>query len=108
MSDLASVEDKLTKLKERYVKSLPGKITDICYEWDLCKTSRDISSSDFVSHLHKLAGSAGMYEFFELGEIARTLELISINVEDRLSDEIITEINTHLSQLKSMVTNLTQ
>lgn len=107
MNDLASVQDKLKKLKERYVKSLPEKIADICYEWDLCKTNRDISSSDFASHLHKLAGSAGMYEFSELGEIARTLELITINAEDRLPDEIITEINTHLSQLKLMINALT-
>lgn len=108
MNDLASVQDKLTKLKELYIKSLPGKITEICYEWDLCKTSGDISSSNFASHLHKLAGSAGMYEFFELGEIARALELISINVESHLSDDIITEINIHLTQLKLMVNTLTQ
>jgi len=85
MSDLASVQDKITKLKEVYVMSLPGKVTDICYEWDLCKTNRDISGSNFVSHLHKLAGSAGMYEFFELGEISRTLELISINEEGQIT-----------------------
>lgn len=108
MSDLASVQDKLTKLKELYVKSLTGKITDIYNEWDLCKTDRNISGSDFASHLHKLAGSAGMYDFFELGEVARAIELTSINAEDSLSDEIITEINTNLAQLKSIISNLTQ
>lgn len=106
MTDTVSAQNKLTKLKEKYINSLPGKVSDIYHEWGLCKTNKVITNSILTSHLHKLAGSAGMYDLFELGEKARDIELAAMGIEDSLSDELITEIDIKLNQLNTMVTNL--
>ncbi|MCK5335550.1 MAG: Hpt domain-containing protein [Gammaproteobacteria bacterium] len=108
MSDIKTVQDKLILLKEKYINSLADKITDLFHEWDICKDSKTLTNSSFVSQLHKLAGSAGMYEFFELGEKARSLELTAIEFKPPLPDEVIQEIDTSLKQLKEMVADICQ
>lgn len=105
MTSTASVQDKLTKLKNKYMHSLPGKISDIFSQWELCKTDKTLKDSALASQLHKLAGSAGMYELFELGEKARAIELTVSAQEGLLSAEIITEIEHTLEQLRTMVVN---
>jgi len=56
--------------------------------------------------LHKLAGSAGMYDLYELGEQARALELSIISPESALTDETIQSFDNGLDILKDMVADL--
>jgi HPt (histidine-containing phosphotransfer) domain-containing protein len=106
MTDTTSVQDKIVKLKEKYINSLSDKVNNINHEWSLCKASKMMKNSEFISLLHKLAGSAGMYELFELGEKARTIELSVIDTEDAITNETIIEIDTQLKQLRAMVADL--
>ena len=108
MSDLKSVEDKLALLKTKYIKSLPDKVTDIYMEWNTCKERKLVNDSTLTSHLHKLAGSAGMYDFFELGENARALELSILKLDNDIPDQIIDEIDSGLTKLKELVADLCQ
>ena len=108
MSDIETVQDKLNLLKDKYISSLPQKVTDICHEWDSCKASNEITERTLESHLHKLAGSAGMYDLYDLGEKARALELTIMQPENPLTEEAIMSFETDLKQLKNMVTDLRQ
>lgn len=108
MNDITSIEDKLAKLKVKYILSLPDKISDIYQQWHLCKSKKSITGSELVSHLHKLAGSAGMYDLFDLGEKARHLELSVIDINDTLSNDTISEIDSLLEQLKTMISQLSE
>lgn len=108
MSDIQSVVDKLTLLKQKYIKSLPDKVTDIYMEWNSCKELKTVKDQELASHLHKLAGSAGMYDLFELGEKARVIELNIINIEGSIADDIIDDIDNDLRILQKMVTDLCQ
>ena len=108
MSDTQSVINKLAILKEKYIKSLPDKLTDIYMEWSSYKEANNLKDQKLASHLHKLAGSAGMYELFELGETARAIELNIINFEGELSDDFIKTIEDDLLKLKTMVADLHQ
>jgi len=108
MSDPKSVEDKLNILQDKYINSLPAKITDIKHEWNNCKTSKTIAEKNLESMLHKLAGSAGMYDLYELGEQARTLELAIISPESALTDETIQTFDDGFDVLKDMVAELSE
>lgn len=108
MNDITNIEDKLAKLKVKYILSLPDKTSDIYQQWHLCKSKKSITESDLVSHLHKLAGSAGMHDLFDLGEKARYLELTVININDTFSNETVSEIDILLEQLKTMINQLSE
>jgi len=106
MSDPKLVEDKLSLLQDKYINSLPDKITDIKQAWSHCKSSKTITEKSLESMLHKLAGSAGMYDLYELGEQARALELSIITPEPALTDETIQTFDDGLDVLKDMVAEL--
>ncbi|MDH5424534.1 MAG: Hpt domain-containing protein [Gammaproteobacteria bacterium] len=108
MADIKEIEDKLTVLKHKYINALPDKMTDILTEWADCTDKKAITSPALASFLHKLAGSAGLYDLFILGERARSVELLILEVDGTLSNEMIFEIDTRLTQLKEMVTELCQ
>jgi len=108
MSDPKSVEDKLSLLQDKYINSLPAKITDIKQEWNNCKSSKTITEKNLESMLHKLAGSAGMYDLYELGEQARALELSIISPESALTNETIQTFDDGLDVLKGMVAELSE
>lgn len=108
MADIKEIEDKLAILKIKYISSLPDKMMDINKEWASCTRRKTIIDPTLTSFLHKLAGSAGLYDLFELGERARSIELLILEIEGPLTNEMIFEIDSRLTQLKAMVTELCQ
>ncbi len=71
--------EKLAALKIAYASGLNEKLTDIKATADQIITNDSHSDSkalliDLRAQAHKLAGSAGIYGFFDLGNAARNLE----------------------------------
>ncbi len=67
--------DQVRALRSRYKESLPEKAA-LVREWHLQETSGGISEAgvdELSSWLHKLAGSAGMYEYQEISDFSRSL-----------------------------------
>jgi len=106
MTDTPSVEDKLSALKKQYINSLPDKFSEILQLWQSNKNITQIPDKMLETALHKLAGSAGMYDEHKLGEIARTVEIIVSEIDNDLEDDVITQIDSDLEQLKITIANL--
>lgn len=107
MSDTASIESRLAALKEKYIISLPEKVHTISQIWHSSRQSTSLSDNSLESCLHKLAGSAGMYEEDQLGELARSIEINISTHSENLTDEVKSQIDSALSQLNEMVSELT-
>ena len=106
MTETLSPEDKIHALKKQYIQSLAGKFSDIFQFWSLNKKNKEILDNSLESALHKLAGSAGMYDETALGEIARTLEISIATIDTSLSDKHISQIDSEMEKLKTKITEL--
>jgi len=106
MTEKTAIEDKLFALKQKYLLSLPEKLSDIDEHWSACCETQTLADKALESSLHKLAGSAGMYDENELGEIARSLEISVSNYSETLTPENIKEIDTGLTKLREKVSEL--
>ena len=106
MNDQAAIEDKLKVLKQKYLLSLPDKLAVINALWQDCTEQMSLSDKSLESALHKLAGSAGMYEEQELGQLARDVELIVADCEPDLNDDDLLTIANSLSKLEQKITQL--
>jgi len=107
MSDQATIENKLLALKQKYLQSLPEKLETITSLWHACAEQMRIDDNALESALHKLAGSAGMYEEDELGQIARNIELIIAESSDTLNAQKQQQITEGLKQLEEKIQQLT-
>ena len=106
MTDSVSIEDKLSALKQQYLKSLPEKMSEINRYWATCIENQEIQDNMLEAALHKLAGSAGMYDENTLGEIARTIEITLSNHSKTLTSQDIQIIESELERLRSKTSEL--
>ena len=70
------IEAKLAALKQSYAASLPEKIKEIEQFWKT--TNLNFSKEqfyDFHRAVHSLAGSAGTYGYYQLGQACRDLDI---------------------------------
>lgn len=70
------IEAKLAALKQHYAKNLPNKISEIQHLWS--KLGQNFSKAvfeEFYRAVHSLVGSAGTYDFMELSQTCRDLEV---------------------------------
>jgi diguanylate cyclase (GGDEF)-like protein len=76
MPDQTNYYDKLHKLKEDFLASLPAKIKGIQDSWNFIKSSPDwnLLFPDFKRLLHTVAGSAPYFGFAAVAETARKAE----------------------------------
>lgn len=105
MADQATIENKLLALKQKYLQSLPDKLETITSLWQACAEQMSIDDKALESALHKLAGSAGMYEEDQLGQIAREIELI-VAASDKLNAQSQQKITQGLKQLEEKIQQL--
>ncbi|MCK4707884.1 MAG: Hpt domain-containing protein [Gammaproteobacteria bacterium] len=106
MTDTLSVENKLLALKKQYIDSLTDKFSEISKLWFVAEQTRKIPDNSLESALHKLAGSAGMYDETELGNIARSVEIRISEIDSNIEDNTVSQIDSELEQLKIMITDL--
>lgn len=106
MTDIVSTEDKIIALKKQYIISLGDKFTEISLLWQSIIETGKISDTALETALHKIAGSAGMYDEPELGTTARFLEIKISDAEKQINDDFISEINSCLTQLKTIINHL--
>jgi len=111
MTDQTSIENKLLALKLKYIQSLPEKLDAITTLWQTYgeKMSEQITINDksLESALHKLAGSAGMYEEDELGQIARDIELTIAGSGETINASNQQKIIAGLKRLEEKIRQLT-
>ncbi len=91
--------DQVRALRTRYKESLPEKAA-LVREWHHQETGNGISEAgidDLSSWLHKLAGSAGMYEYQDISDFARSLMHA---LPDLNSQELISRLMTLESLLE--------
>ncbi|MDH5516246.1 MAG: Hpt domain-containing protein [Gammaproteobacteria bacterium] len=106
MSDIPSIEDKLLALKASYISSLPEKFDAISQLWQGCKEHGSFADNSLESCLHKLAGSAGMYDEAELGEICRSLELMLTDFSPPFNAAFSSEVDNKLLSLENAIDHL--
>ena len=106
MSDQATIENKLLALKQKYLQSLPEKLETITSLWLSCTEQMSIDDKALESALHKLAGSAGMYEENELGQIARKIELLVAECGNTLNAQYQQQITEGMKQLEKKIQQL--
>ena len=106
MTESTSIEDRLFALKQQYLKSLPDKISEINQHWASCVENQTVADNLLESSLHKLAGSAGMYDETALGEIARSIEITLSNHSENLTSQNILLIESELDRLRNKITEL--
>ena len=106
MTDTPSIEDKLLALKIAYINSLPEKFYEINQLWQFYKQQTDITDKNLESCLHKLAGSAGMYNETELGELCRALELSISDINPSFDSAFISLFDDEMLKLETMIDKL--
>lgn len=106
MSDPATIENKLLALKLKYLQSLPEKFETITSLWQDCVEQMRIKDNSLESALHKLAGSAGMYDEEELGQIARKIELLVVESGNNINAQYQQQITEGMKQLEEKIQQL--
>lgn len=79
MSDPAdAVPNQLAKLKQKYAAALPAKVDAVGEQVDAFLAAPWQEERCFTTYrlIHSLAGSAGTYGYTDLGNVARTGELL--------------------------------
>jgi len=65
---------KLRALQQRFIKELPDRLDVIEQQWRTVNVAD--AKNDFLRLVHSLAGSAGTFGFFRLGDQAREIEMM--------------------------------
>jgi len=105
MTDKAA---KFVSLQEKFMAALPGRIAAIKNEWDLVKQQRadPATLSDLHRNTHSLAGSAGTFNFYRMGEQAKELELLLKHYgQDGNNPDLTDTIEATLGQLIETAAN---
>lgn len=104
------IETKIADLRVDYIKNLPNKLADIEELWDkLLVESNPVEAADLLSKLHNkihgLYGSASIYKFNELANVAKRLESFLSWLDEALPLE--NEHRKHIQELmKEMKDNI--
>jgi len=76
--------EKFQTLQQLFATELPGRLTAIEYQWQLCLSGGD--SGEWYRLVHSLAGAAGTFGFHELGEHALELEHLILQQRGTIHD----------------------
>lgn len=102
---------KLAALKVTFEAGLPGRFASIRENFDRATTAKDAktvrdSLSGINHEAHKLSGSAGIFGFPEISNVAKELEHISTRILELGDidhpDAQLVEIETHINDLTNM------
>ena len=113
MSDKKSdIVDKLQELKNAYIRSLPGKITQIEQTWlQLKKSWEQEILEELHRYVHSLAGSGGTFGFEELTTISRAADNILKSARlsgQQINEPELTQIDNYLKKLSSQIKDISQ
>lgn len=76
--------EKLQTLQQLFVTELPGRLAAIESQWQACLTGGD--SGEWYRLVHSLAGAAGTFGFYELGDYALELEDLILQQRGTIRD----------------------
>jgi hypothetical protein len=102
-----AVPNQLAKLKQKYAAGLPEKVGKVGAQVDAFLAAPWQEELCFTTYrmIHSLAGSAGTYGYAELGNVARTGELLvkgSLESRAPLGPSQRSELGGILSKLKEL------
>lgn len=106
MTNNSDIEARLKSITEAYYKKLPALFDSLHTEW--LAVSNDYSADGARTlgrELHKLAGSAGMYQANDISDIAREIENNLVTLSERNDSEIQQNINTAFQHLQQLITH---
>jgi chemotaxis protein histidine kinase CheA len=91
--------ERLQATKQKYAVALPDKIRNIRTSWlEIMQNSQNMEEFDvFHRQLHTLAGSAGTFGFPDVGQAARTVEVV-------LKEVLLGEVPPDVEQKKQIQT----
>ncbi len=98
--------DDLAALFASYAHELPGIILEIVEIWHALENKwNEKMYADFHRKIHNLAGSAGMYGYDDVSQIANQIQLIvrSVMQENKSVQNDITRIDALIKQLESCI-----
>ncbi len=103
----SAVPNQLAKLKQKYAAGLPDKVGAVGKQVDEFLSGSWQEDRCFTTYrlIHSLAGSAGTYGYPELGDVARTGELLvkgSLEAKAALSDAQKNELTAVVAKLKTL------
>lgn len=96
------LEEKLALISAKYGKELPAQLAKISELWSaLLHNWSDKTFAEFRENIHTLSGSAGMFGFDHVGDIAKQIQLIYHSAKSRevLSDNEKNEITKLIQTL---------
>ena len=105
-----SLEQKLLVLKNNYIQNLPARIDEMKRRWHDIETTQNADDlKELIIMMHKLAGSAGMYDAHEISDQAREIENSLNALNDNAFDATHnTQINMYFDELQRLVQSLIQ
>lgn len=105
-----SLEQKLLVLKKNYIQNLPARIDEMKRLWHGIETTQNADDlKELIIMMHKLAGSAGMYDAHEISDQARIIENALNEIKDNdYNPNNNTRINAFYDELQRLVQSLIQ
>ncbi len=98
-----NMDNELASIITEYNHNLPNKIDDIQKAWDKLQKQWELEAlKELHNRIHSLHGSAGMFGYQELSDLAAQLEsIIDTGFSQQFSKEQTETINELLSSLKN-------
>jgi len=98
-----NMDNELSAIISEYNKNLPQKIEDIQKSWDALQKKWDmITLKDLHNRIHSLHGSAGMFGYQELSDVAGQLEHI---IDLGFTQEFTIDQNKSINELLTSIKN---
>lgn len=98
----------MTALHEKYCAQLPDKYHEIQDSWNQYQT--DFSNPEFIEIfyrlIHTLKGTAATFGFVTQADICFEIQKLLLDAKEEqsiLTESSITQINTHLNELKTNI-----
>ncbi len=108
MPDLGLTPDELQRMQAQYAKTLPEKIAKL--ESLKSRLETEAPDPEDLQHLqlsvHRLAGSASLYGYAELGRTAHSLDVNLSNITSGqfpLAKEVLTEVQALAQYLRGLL-----
>ncbi|MDH5183064.1 MAG: Hpt domain-containing protein [Gammaproteobacteria bacterium] len=100
-------DDKLEELFANFRRQLPARLTTCLDAWEIYQKSHDDEALNQLRfQTHKLAGAASIYGFEDIGNTARTIELLVDNYyngEIKDTEKFSVELMPHIAELKQRI-----
>lgn len=96
---------KLRNLQQKFASTLPERLNLIQTAWLNSQGTPDNTElfTDLLRQVHSLAGSAGTFNFFRLGDVAKELELLLKDYQHgSLTEAVTTTVSKLLQQLVAL------